>query len=314
MNSKPTIAIIGIGRWGKNLLGEFNSLGVARSCFDISEESKNWVEQKYPNVAFSSSYGDILKDSEIIAVVIATPIDTHYELAREALRAGKHVFIEKPMTKSSKEAYELDKLASANGLILFAGFTFIYGSIFEKLQELLEKKKVKHIKFEWMKFGFFNEEEVWNYFPHELAIALSLCPKAEILDMVTSFPVRGIRINFSNGLSCFFNKRPFGVPGDTLPQYNEKEDKVEKVTKVVTITTEDGEEYRWESGEDGHMLKGGGELLTKESYTDPLKRECEHFLELIKNPQNKEKSQGDLGVRVTKALEEITKRINTTKP
>jgi len=206
MNSKSIIAIIGIGRWGKNLIKEFDKLSVVKSCFDVDEESKSWVRKNYKDITLAVSYEEILEDPKIDAVVIATPIETHYKLTKKALEAGKHVFIEKPMTKSSKEAYELDKFARENGLILFTGFTFIYSSIFEKLQELLGKKRFKHIKFEWMKFGFFNVEEIWNYFPHELAILFSLCGERKILD-VMPIPAPGALGSLLSNLQSKFSEK-----------------------------------------------------------------------------------------------------------
>jgi UDP-2-acetamido-3-amino-2,3-dideoxy-glucuronate N-acetyltransferase len=109
---KTRIALIGAGRWGKNLLREFDKLSVVASvCHLKNPKTTQWLKNSFPHIRHTNSYKDILRDPTVEAVVIATPVKTHYRIAREALLAGKHVFVEKPLAQTAAEAKELSDLA-----------------------------------------------------------------------------------------------------------------------------------------------------------------------------------------------------------
>ena len=119
--SKPRIAVVGSGYWGKNLVRNFEELGALHTICDKNIATLRSFQEKYPNKKFQTSYESLLQNPEITAIVIATPAETHYKLAKQALKADKDVFVEKPLSLRVSEAEELHHLASARGRILMVG-------------------------------------------------------------------------------------------------------------------------------------------------------------------------------------------------
>ena len=131
MNTDGTVlAQIGCGYWGPNLLRNFSSLPKCRVKYvvDSSPERRAFVEANFPRTRAVDAYATVISDPEIAGVIIATPAGTHFQLAREALLAGKHVFVEKPLATRVLEVDELAKLADERRLVVMAGHTFIYNA------------------------------------------------------------------------------------------------------------------------------------------------------------------------------------------
>src|SRR4029079_5031739 len=110
----PKVAVVGMGNWGKNLVRNFYELGALHTICDSSESVEADCREKYQNVRFRRDFGEVLSDSEIAAVVLATPALAHDTMAREAILAGKDVFVEKPLAVEVGQGVELAKLAEAN--------------------------------------------------------------------------------------------------------------------------------------------------------------------------------------------------------
>ncbi len=176
MNKNPKVAVIGIGRWGKNIVNTLVKLGFNVShCFSNGgQENRDWLTSNHPTIQFAESYEAILNDSDIGAVFIATPIITHYLLAKQALDAGKHVFLEKPGTQSVESMQELCDLAKSRSLILSVGYVFIHHPAFTYLKQTLESERILSIDFEWNKWGSFGENIVENLLTHDLSILIAL--------------------------------------------------------------------------------------------------------------------------------------------
>ena len=116
------IAIVGIGYWGKNLIREFSNIANIKFCHSQGNLSnKNWLHKNYPKIKFCKNFQDILNDSTIDGIVIASPIDTHFEYALKSLKSGKHAFIEKPISTTKKQGQTLLETARKNNLEIFIG-------------------------------------------------------------------------------------------------------------------------------------------------------------------------------------------------
>ncbi len=176
MNKNPKVAVIGIGRWGKNLVNTLVKLGYNVShCFSNGgAENQDWLKTTHPQIQFADSYNDILNNVDVDAFVIATPIITHYSIAEQALRAGKHVFLEKPGTQSVESMQELCDIAKANNLILCVGYVFVHHPAFTYLKQVLESEVIESIDFEWNKWGSFGENIVENLLTHDLSLVQAL--------------------------------------------------------------------------------------------------------------------------------------------
>lgn len=172
MNKNPKVAVIGIGRWGKNLVNTLVKLGYNVShCFSNGgRENRDWLTKNHPNIKFADSYEEILNDWDIVAVFIATPIHTHYELAKQALEADKEVFLEKPGTDDVTTMQELVNLAKDKNLHLAVGYVFTHHPACRYLIEALKGEEIQSINFEWNKWGSFGEKIVDNLVVHELSI------------------------------------------------------------------------------------------------------------------------------------------------
>lgn len=171
------IAIIGYGYWGKNLVRNFYNVPNSKLALVIDQDANRLkaVQQLYPNVAVSTSLDDAFKSTQIDAVVIATPVFTHFALAKEALLHGKHVLVEKPMTASSAESKELIDLALSKGKILMPDHTFLYTGAVQKMKELVSSGSIGNIQYidsTRINLGLFQPDinVLWDLAPHDLSI------------------------------------------------------------------------------------------------------------------------------------------------
>lgn len=309
MNHKKSLAIVGIGRWGKNLLREFNKIVRVEFCYHKgSYETKKWLAANYPHVKTAGSYKELLANPGIDAVVIATPIKTHYKLARQALMADKHVFVEKPMTAKMKQGQELVRLATKKKRVLFVGHIFLYHPVLTKIKSLLRKERLQHASFVWNKFGTFNEELVFNLVSHDIATALdlfgssstSLASARLVLDkpitiktlensgLVTDSDIIHIRLNFPNQRYCTI----------CINRVSNLKN------KTVTLSTNKNI-YLWEDDKLFKLNKKGDvfKFIYKGAKT-PLALECAEFIKCLK--QNKKPlTSGEFGLEVVRLLSKI---------
>jgi len=175
---KPVrVAVVGLGYWGPNLvrnLHELRDAEVAAVC-DARPEALAKVKRRYPAISRRRKVDSILTDKSIDAVVIATPVATHAELASAALEAGKHVFVEKPLAASWQEASELVELARANDRVLMVGHTFLYSPAVNLIRDLIQSGEVGQLHFISMSrvnLGIHQPDVsvVWDLAPHDFSI------------------------------------------------------------------------------------------------------------------------------------------------
>jgi predicted dehydrogenase len=172
-----TVAIVGYGYWGPNLLRNYMELPEAcvQWVCDSRPDALAKAQKRYPGVAGTTDYQDVLTDDRVDAVVIATPISTHFPLAKAALLAGKHVFVEKPLTGSTAEAVELVELAAKRGLTLMVGHTFVFSPPVRKVKEIIDSGELGDIFFvtsSRVNLGLHQKDVsvVWDLAPHDLSI------------------------------------------------------------------------------------------------------------------------------------------------
>jgi len=171
------VAVVGLGYWGPNLvrnLHEVEGSEVSHVC-DLRVDALEGIGRRYPAVSLTTRFGDVLDDSTVDAVVIATPVSTHYKLADAALEAGKHVLVEKPLAASSQEARALIERARERGLILMPGHTFLYSPPVIMIRELIEAGELGEIFFVSMSrvnLGLHQPDVsvIWDLGPHDFSI------------------------------------------------------------------------------------------------------------------------------------------------
>ena len=171
------IGIIGYGYWGPNLVRNFASLNncTVKAVADSRRERLELLSKNYPAIQTFTNPDDIILDTEIDAVVIATPVSTHYNLALKCLSNAKHTLIEKPMTSSTKEAEELINLAIQKNKILMIDHTFLYNSAVIKMKEIIDSGSIGNVKYfdsNRINLGLFQPDinVLWDLSPHDISI------------------------------------------------------------------------------------------------------------------------------------------------
>ena len=176
-SSKLTIAQFGCGYWGPNLLRNFSALpdSHVKYVVDFSPERRAFVQANFPRTRAVGTVAEVLDDPEVDAVVVSTPAGTHFELARQVLEAGKHVFVEKPLATSVAEVDELARLVGKRGLVVMVGHTFIYNSAVRYVKTLIdsgELGEVRYIYSQRLNLGRIRSDidALWNFAPHDISI------------------------------------------------------------------------------------------------------------------------------------------------
>ncbi len=175
-----TIAVIGAGRWGRNIIRTLSELECEVSIADNDSSGVHeMLRLEYPRITITTDYRELLHDPLITHVCIATPISTHADIARNALTAGKHVFVEKPLSLDKVTIDELYDLAQSKNLTLFTGYIYTYDQAFLALKNELRNIDSFAIETIWTKYGTFNSLLSENLLVHELALCYELLGSLE---------------------------------------------------------------------------------------------------------------------------------------
>lgn len=175
------IAIIGYGYWGPNILRNFQNVKKCKVSYvhDLDSDKLKPIKNLYPQINITQNYDKILDDKDVDAVVIATPVSTHYHLAKKALKKGKHVLVEKPMTKSVKHANDLICLAKRKKLVLMVDHTYLYTDAIKKIKDIISKGligKIQYLDSTRINLGLFQSDVnvLWDLAAHDISICLHL--------------------------------------------------------------------------------------------------------------------------------------------
>lgn len=171
------VGVIGCGYWGPNLLRnlvENRRCGSVVAC-DLDRRRLDYVQRRFPVPDVTTDFQDVLDDAAVDAIVVATPLSAHFELARRALESGKHVFVEKPFAQTAVQASQLIELADARNLVLMVGHTFLYSPAVEKIREIIgsgELGDVYYISSSRVNLGLHQKDVsvLWDLAPHDLSM------------------------------------------------------------------------------------------------------------------------------------------------
>lgn len=317
------IAVAGCGYWGPNLVRNFKSLpdcDVAMVC-DIDQNRLNHMKSLYKDLCITTHFKDIIEDSTIDAVVIATPVRMHFEMAWQCLTAGKHTFVEKPMVASVEQGEKLILLAQENNLILMVGHTFIYSPPVRKIKEIFSKGElgeINYISARRLNLGLFQNDinVAWDLAPHDISIILYVlgqmplsvnCQgKAHVTPEVED--VTSMTLNFSNGgfatiQSSWLDPNKVRdmtfVGSHKMLLYNDLEP-IEKI-KIYDKRVEAPPHY--DTFAEFHYSYHYGDMYAPYiKQFEPLKAECCDFLECIQSGRQPE-SNGLEALKVISILE-----------
>jgi UDP-2-acetamido-3-amino-2,3-dideoxy-glucuronate N-acetyltransferase len=308
------VAVVGAGAWGKNLVRNFAQLGALAAVCDPNPQALELASQFGPGVRTCSSFWEVLRDPEIDALAIATPAATHYSVTKEALLAGKDVFVEKPLALEAEEGQKLVQLAKNQAQMLMVGHILQYHAAVLKLKELVdsgELGKIQYIYSNRLNIGKIRSEEniLWSFAPHDISVILFL-----LGEMPTEVGAHGgsylqthvadvtmTTFSFADGVQGHifvswlhpFKEQMLVVVGDKKMAVF---DDVSKDRKLVLYP------HRIDWVERLPVArKAEGEVVPLEA-GEPLKSECAHFLDCILTRQQP-RTDGAEGLRVLQVLE-----------
>lgn len=320
------IAVVGYGYWGPNLVRnivDIEGLDLVAVC-DLRMDRLAGMKARYPTVAITDNFGEILRDRRIQAVAIATPVSSHFQLAMEALMAGKHVFVEKPMASNSEEARRMVDEAARRGLVLAVDHTFIHTGAVQKMQEIVESSlgDVYYYDSVRVNLGLFQHDVsvIWDLAVHDLSImdyvlrdkpvAVSATGMSHVAGepeniayLTLLFDSKLIAHIHVNWLAPVKVRRTLIGGSNKMIVYDDLEpsEKIKVYDKGITL-----KDSPQKNGENIHqMLVGyrtGDMYAPKLDMAEALNRELTQFLECIEN-QQQPVADGNAGMRVVRILE-----------
>ena len=317
------VGLAGLGYWGPNLARNFADLPGAELAWicDMDDERRDRYAARFPYAQATANFDDLLADDSLDAVVIATPVPTHADLARRALNAGKHVFVEKPVALTAADAEEVSDLAEERGLVLMPGHLLLYHPGVRMLKEIVDSGELGRLLMVYgnrQNFGKIRRDEnvLWSLGAHDLSVILDLVgeePESAVA-RGKSFLTEGVEdvvfcyLEFPSGVVAHMHlswlyphkMRKLTVVGD---QKMAVFDDMEPDRK---ITVYDKGPSGLPSGE--WMTRTGDIWNPKVPNGEPLRLECEQFLALVRGEADSEPARTN-GVAVVRTLEELQRSL-----
>ena len=312
----------GLGHWGKNLVRNFDELADLTWICDSDEARRAEFGARYPNARVTASFEEMLADDDLRAVVIATPVPTHHPLAKQALEAGKHVFVEKPPAMRAAEMEELVGLAEERGLVLMPGHLLLYHPGVQKLKELVDSGQLGDVLCVYgnrQNLGIIrtNENALWSLGVHDLSVILYLIGEqpsqatangnaflnAGVEDVVfcyLQFPSGKIAHMHLSWLDPHKMRKVTVVGRDKMAVFDDMEPE-----QKITVYDKAPEEPTGTYGE--WRTRTGDVFSPKISNDEPLKLECRHFLGLVENGWDGHEMHD--GLEVVRVLEQLTESL-----
>ena len=314
MSTVPQIALVGCGYWGKNLCRNFHALGALTAVVDATENGQATARSIAPNAIISDNFDAILIDDQIQGVALATPAETHAGLAIQAMRAGKDVFVEKPMALSIRDAEEMQKVALETDRILMVGHLLEYHPAVLKLRELIdsgELGKINYIYSNRLNFGKVRTEEnaLWSFAPHDVAVILRLLGQSPIevsasggaylTKGIADVTVSNLRFSDNSRAHIFvswlhpYKEQRLVVVGDQkMAIFNDVNPFSEKLL-IYPQSVEFDRNFPILKKEDAEFIEHAN--------TEPLLEECAHFLDCMRTRKTPI-TDAQSGIEVLKVL------------
>jgi predicted dehydrogenase len=318
MSAPTRIGVVGLNYWGPNLVRNFDGLAELAWLCDLDDAHLAPLAERYPHARATTALADMLADESLDAVVIATPVPTHYALAKQALEAGKHVFVEKPPAMRAVEMDELVQLAADGDRVLMPGHLLLYHPAVLKLKELVASGELGDVLCVYgnrVNLGIVrsNENALWSLGVHDLSVILYLLD--EDPDLATAQGSWSIYEGVEDVVFCFLR-----FPSGKIAHMHLSWLDPHKMRKMTVVGREkmavfdDMEPERKvtvyaKRADSSGAITSGDIHIPKVATTEPLRLECEYFLELVGGKHDRAKVARD-GARVVRALEMLTNSLN----
>lgn len=309
--SEQKIAVLGCGIWGRNIVRNFYNLNALGMVCDLDDENLAKVKEQYPDVKTTKDFNDILNSKEITGVVVVTPSHTHYKFVKAMLEAGKHVYVEKPISTVAQEAKDLTDVADEKGLVLMVGHLLLYHPAVNRLKMLIEEGVLGDIVYaqsDRLNVNFFKNDRsvMWDLAPHDVSMMSYVTGKEPVRiisavgcssDQNDIMDITHISIEFEDGM--------VGQISDSWITPKKHVQLLVRGTKATAILDDTVPEHKltiYDNFKAGNMENVQLDYLEIE----PLKLECQHFISCCETGK-KARSSGDNGFMVTKILEQAEK-------
>lgn len=307
----PKVAIVGCGTWGRNLVRNFYNLEALSCVCDLDEKNINAIKDNYPDIKFTNDFTEILNDSEISGVIIATPSHTHYKMVKTALDAGKNVYVEKPIATTAEHAKELKEYAQQKGKVLMVGHLLLYHPAVTRLRDIIAGGLLGEITYaqsDRLNVNYFKNDKsvMWDLAPHDVSMISYVTGK------------KPLRVTSAEGFSSDKNdimdivhidlELENGVKAHVSTSWIHPQKRVTllvrgtKATAILDDTLLSNKLQIFSNFEPNKQDIEYPDYLEIE----PLKLECQHFLHCIKEGLTP-RSDGTNGYEVVKILEDADK-------
>jgi predicted dehydrogenase len=323
------IAVVGYGYWGPNLVRNFTNTDGAQviSVCDLDPDKLSHITRRYPGVATTTEYRDLLEDSRVDAIAVATPVQSHYDLALAALRADKHVFIEKPLAQTSDQVRRLIEEAERRKLTLMVDHTFLYTPAVQKIHELIEKGALGDIYYYngiRASLGLFQSDVnvIWDLAVHDISIMQYILNENPVAVSATgAVHVQGSPANMAH-ITLFFQSsciahvnvnwlspvkiRQTLIGGSSkMIVYDDLEatEKIKLYDKGITVRREEEDAHQFRIG-----YRAGDMWAPHLSVKEALQTEAEHFIDCVRTGASPI-SNGMTGLQVVEILEAASQSI-----
>jgi UDP-2-acetamido-3-amino-2,3-dideoxy-glucuronate N-acetyltransferase len=308
------VAVVGGGYWGKNLIRNFFALGSLSAVCDNHDDTLGSLQAQYPACRMFSAFSEVLRNDSLKAVAICTPAETHAALVREALLAGKDVFVEKPLCLGVDQGRRLVDLAQERGRILMVGHLLWYHPAILKLRDLIKAGELGRIQYVYsnrLNLGKIRREEniLWSFAPHDISVILGLLGEmpdsiqaqggnylhqqiADVTVSMLSFP-SGVKAHVFVSWLHPFKEQKLVIVGDRKMAVF---DDLEKKDKLLLYP----HSIDWKNNVP--MANRADAQVVEIAASEPLREECAHFLECVER-RVRPRTDGEEGLRVLTVLQ-----------
>lgn len=308
------ICVVGCGYWGKNLVRTFSSIKCLYGLSDADSGRLNGISSQYPGAKVFARYEAVLNDAEITAVALATPAESHFELALAALSAGKHVFVEKPLALDWQDGAELARQAHNRGRVLMVGHLLQYHPAVTRLKQLVRSGvlgRIEYIYSNRLSMGKIRREEnaLWSFAPHDISVILSLVGQTPCQVIATGgayLQPNIADVTMSNLL--FDHGTRAHVFVSWLHPYKEQRLVVGGTKRMAVFEDTRPDRKLMLFNKQIELKNGVLEAAKPEGIavecdtTEPLLVECTHFVDCVEN-ETQPTTCGEEGVRVLRVLQ-----------
>lgn len=309
---KPhNVAVVGCGLWGKNVVRNFYNLNALHTVCDLDEDNLNKIRSEYPGVHTTNDILEIVNNPVIDAVAVVTPSHTHFKNVRMMLNAGKHVYVEKPISTVAEEAKRLMELADSKNLTLLVGHLLLYHPAVNRLKMLVNEGalgKISYVQSDRLNINYFKNDRsvMWDLAPHDVSMTAYILGKKPLKvisavgassDFNDIMDITHVTIEFEDGI--------IGQISDSWIHPVKRVNLMVKGTKATAVFDDTASEDKlkiFDHTRPGNVKYEALDFLEIE----PLKLECSHFLNCIEQG-TKPRSDGLNGYQTVSILEEAEK-------